>query len=214
MTFSKIDFAARLTKAADALLAKSDYLSEVDAKFGDGDHGTTIKRISELIKSEVASWPDGEPFGEFFAQLGKGIMGISSGSSCPLWGTMFEGFGKSLTGKFELASPDIVTMFTDALAEMQEITTAQIGDKTMMDVLIPVVEEVKKLTPDVKPEDIFKAAAAAAAKGCKTTEEFVSKFGRAKSYEEQTIGTPDVGAVSLATLFEGLAAGIAKEGVI
>lgn len=206
MAFSKNEFAVKLTKASETLLAKSDYLSEIDARFGDGDHGITIKKIAELLKREVASWKDDESFGAFFERIGSGIMGLSGGSAGPLWGTMFEGFGRSIKGKFELTSSDIIRMFGDALTEMQEITTAKVGDKTMMDVLIPVADEVKKLSGDLYPEDIFKVAAEAAEKGCKATEGFVSKFGRAKSYKEQTLGTPDVGAVSLATFFAGLQA--------
>lgn len=54
-------------------------------------------------------------------------------------------------------------------------------------------------------EEILKAAAEAAKAGAAESEKFVSKFGRAKSYKEQTIGTPDAGAVSTSLFFEGLA---------
>lgn len=54
----------------------------------------------------------------------------------------------------------------------------------------------------------MEAAAQAAQEGAKASEQFVSKFGRARSYKEQTIGTPDAGAVSTALFFRGLAQGI------
>ena len=49
------------------------------------------------------------------------------------------------------------------------------------------------------------AAAQAAEQGAEDSRQFVSKFGRAKSYGEKTIGTPDAGAVSMARFFQGLA---------
>ena len=54
---------------------------------------------------------------------------------------------------------------------------------------------------------LFAAAAKAAAEGAENTKDFVSKFGRAKSYGRQTIGTPDAGAVSMSCFFQGLAQG-------
>ena len=52
---------------------------------------------------------------------------------------------------------------------------------------------------------LFAAAARAAAQGAEDSKQFVSKFGRAKSYGEKTIGTPDAGAVSMSYFFQGLA---------
>lgn len=205
MAFSKKDFMARLAAAMDVLLEKSDYLSEIDARFGDGDHGLTIKKIAEYVKEEISSSDEKEPFGEFFEKLGKGIMNLNGGSAGPLWGTMFAGFGLSLGEKTELEPSDVVQMFKDALSELQNITTAEVGDKTMMDALIPAVHAVENFSPNDSVEDVLTAAAKAAEEGCKATEGFVSKFGRAKSYEEQTLGTPDVGAVSLAAFLAGLA---------
>ena len=81
---------------------------------------------------------------------------------------------------------------------------AQVGDKTMMDALIPASEAIAAY--EGSDEDaLFAAAAAAAAAGAENTKNFVSKFGRAKSYGTQTIGTPDAGAVSMARFFQGLA---------
>ena len=66
-----------------------------------------------------------------------------------------------------------------------------------------IVEAAQKAPDDVKA--VLEAAAKAAAEGAKASEGFVSKFGRAKSYKEETIGTPDAGAVSTSLFFAGLA---------
>ena len=81
---------------------------------------------------------------------------------------------------------------------------AKVGDKTMMDALIPASEAIAAYDGSDEQE-LFAAAAEAAAKGAEATKQFVSKFGRAKSYGTQTIGTPDAGATSMACFFQGLA---------
>lgn len=93
-------------------------------------------------------------------------------------------------------------MFAGGLRSLQEITTAQVGDKTMMDALIPAVEAMQGAEGDTPA--LLQAAAMAAREGAAQSAGFASKFGRAKSYREQTIGTPDAGAVSMQYFFTGL----------
>ncbi len=76
----------------------------------------------------------------------------------------------------------------------------------MMDALIPAVEAARAAKGDVK--EVLEAAAQAAEAGAKASEGFVAKYGRARSYHEQTIGTPDAGAVSAALFVRGLAEGL------
>ena len=81
----------------------------------------------------------------------------------------------------------------------------------MMDALIPAVEAAQAC--DAAADDaaaVFAAAADAAEAGAKASEGFASKFGRARSYGDATIGTPDAGAVSTALFLRGLASGTAR----
>lgn len=202
MSIDKKLLSEMLISAAAALVDNSDYLSEIDSRFGDGDHGITAKKIGVLIKEKVAAWGD-ESIGSFFDDLGMDIMGVNGGSAGPLYGTMIGGFGAELGDEAEIDAALLKRMFASSLAEMQDITTAKIGDKTMMDALIPAVEAAQAADDDIS--EIMKAAAQAALAGARESENFVSKFGRAKSYKEETIGTPDAGAVSTSMFIEGLA---------
>lgn len=202
MNIDKKMLSEMLAAAGTALVENSDYFSEIDSKFGDGDHGITTKKIGLLIQEKVDSWSD-ESFGEFFDDLGMDIMGVNGGSAGPLYGTMVGGFGVELADEKEIDAPLLKKMFASCLSEMQDITTAKVGDKTMMDALVPAVNAAQEAEDDIAA--IVKAAAEAAINGAKESENFVSKFGRAKSYKEQTIGTPDAGAVSTSMFFEGLA---------
>ncbi|MGI6109561.1 MAG: dihydroxyacetone kinase subunit L [Bacilli bacterium] len=194
--------------AAENLLAHTDELTEIDSHFGDGDHGYTISKIARLIQSKV---PELEETGlqEWFDDLGAAIMGISGGSAGPLYGTLIGGFGVPLEADTEAVdAPLLKKMFAGALSEMQDITSAKAGDKTMMDALIPAVAAAEQAPDDIPA--VLEAAAQAAAAGAEKSRDYVSKYGRARSYKEKTIGTPDAGALSTSYLIEGLASGVEK----
>lgn len=183
-----------------------DYLSEIDSRFGDGDHGVTIGKIAGLITRSLDAWDDGD-IEKFIQDLGDNTMEIGGGSAGPLYGTMLGGLAEPLSGTGSIDSTMLKAMFSESLSAMEEITTAKVGDKTMMDALIPAVKAAASSAGDDVME-VLESAAAAAEQGAKASEQYISKFGRARSYKEQTIGTPDAGAVSTALFFRGLCDGL------
>ena len=202
MVLKHEEIAKMLTRVAAEFHAQSGYLSEIDSRFGEGDHGVTIEKIAKLIDQKVAAWAD-DDIKEFLDNLGMGVMGVNGGSAGPLYGTLLSGLAVNLPdGAQAVDAAGLKAMLAGCLSEMEEITTARVGDKTMMDALIPAVAAAQDAPDDVVA--IVKAAADAAQAGAKASEGFVSRFGRARSYKEQTIGTPDAGAVSTALLFAGL----------
>lgn len=192
-------------RVADVWQDHHDSLSEIDSRFGDGDHGVTINKIAGVIRKDLEEWTD-ESFGDFIDNLGMDIMAVSGGSAGPLYGTMIGGLAEPLEDEEEIDAGTLKKMFAGSLNAMRDITTAKIGDKTMMDALIPAVEAAQAAEGGV--EDILLAARTAAEQGAKDSERYISKFGRAKSYKEETIGTPDAGAVSASLFFVGLEEGI------
>ena len=99
---------------------------------------------------------------------------------------------------------DYRLMSRRALEEMDGMYGAKVGDKTMMDAVIPASQAIAAYQGE-EAEELFAAAAQASAQGAENSKQFVSKFGRAKSYGEKTIGTPDAGAMSMSYFFQGLA---------
>lgn len=197
---------AMLLQAAKLLEENTQYLSDIDSRFGDGDHGITMGKIAKLIQERVPQWGE-DSIKDFLDSLGMAVMEVKGGSAGPLYGTMIGGLGVNLDDDAgQVAEAGLKAMFAGCLSEMEDITTAKVGDKTMMDALIPAVQAAQQAQGDCKA--ILEAAAQAAQEGAKASEQFVSKFGRARSYKEQTIGTPDAGAVSTALFFQGLAQGI------
>lgn len=201
----KASFSSMLCAAAGLLDQNSDWLSQIDSKYGDGDHGITMRKVARLMVERVEAWGD-VPLKEFLDNLGDGIMEVRGGSAGPLYGTLVCGLAEGLEdGENEVSAAGLKRMFASCLAEMQEITTAQVGDKTMMDALIPAVQAAQE-APD-NERAVLEAAACAADQGVRASEGFASKFGRARSYGDQTIGTPDAGAASTMLILRGFMEG-------
>lgn len=208
MLLFKPEIIRMLQGVADIWAEHKDELSQIDSRFGDGDHGVTIGKIAAKIRQNLEGWQD-DDVETFLEDLGDDIMAIGGGSAGPLYGTMIGGLaGAAPEGGLDAGA--VKKMFAASLEAMEDITTAKVGDKTMMDALIPAVEAAAQAEGDI-PE-ILQAAMEAAAQGAKKSEEFVSKFGRARSYKEQTIGTPDAGAVSTSLFFQGLWEGLKERG--
>lgn len=194
------NFKAMLDNALKNIKEREDEFSKLDAVIGDGDHGQAIVTAMSAI---VATAQKGTEFKTMLNDMGFDVMLQVSGSTSTLLGAFFLGMSDHASGT-ELDAAGVKAMFAGGLANVQKQTKAQKGDKTMMDALIPASGAIAAYTGSDE-QALFTAAAQAAAKGAEDTRRFVSKFGRAKSYGEKTIGTPDAGAVSMAYFFQGLA---------
>ncbi|MEG1409024.1 MAG: dihydroxyacetone kinase subunit L [Terrisporobacter sp.] len=194
----------------ESMINGKEELTNIDSTFGDGDHGVTMEKISKVMIKKLNNLENNMDLHDFFDDLGSEVMGVNGGSAGPLWGTFISGMALGINeGVKEVKVEDVKNMFKYALEELCDITTARIGDKTMMDSLIPAVNSMQKANGTL--EEVMKAAMDAAQEGAKASENFISKFGRAKSYKEKTIGTQDAGAVSMKYFFKGLYEGLDRE---
>ncbi|MDM8298482.1 DAK2 domain-containing protein [Enterocloster aldenensis] len=208
MLLAKPEIIQMFKKIALLWNENKDYLSQIDSRFGDGDHGITIGKIASLMEKSIEGWED-DDMETFIEDLGDNTMEIGGGSAGPLYGTMIGGLSGPLEGNRPIDAKILKEMFTECLSAMEDITTAGIGDKTMMDALIPAVDAAQKADDDIMA--ILKASKEAAVRGAKESEQYISRYGRARSYKEQTIGTPDAGAVSTSLFFAGLYDGLKDE---
>ncbi len=205
-------FMRMLEESARLMLEEAARLSDIDSRFGDGDHGVTVAKIAKAMQEAVADDDGSRTLKDFLDDLGMTVMAVRGGSAGPLYGTMIGGLGVGLgEEETDLSTDAARRMFESCLAEMRDITSAQVGDKTMMDALIPAVEAARSCAAaDDDAAAVFAAAAEAGAAGAAASEGFASKFGRARSYGDATIGTPDAGAVSTSLFLRGLARGAAQ----
>ena len=198
---NKAELSERLKNACAAVTAAEQELSDIDARFGDADHGLTMSKIAGAISGALEEPADG--IQEMLDGAAMAVMEINGGSAVPLWNTWLDGLAEAAPEGDELDAEGLKQMLGHALEELAALSKAKVGDKTMMDALIPATEAA--LACQGSEDDIFAAAAKAALEGAEASRNFVSKFGRARSYGEATIGTPDAGAVSMSRFFAGLA---------
>lgn len=199
---TKTEFAARLQQACASVTAAEQELTEIDSKFGDADHGLTMTKIAGAISGAVAESDGG--IQSMLDDAAMAVMVLNGGSAVPLWNTWLDGMQENAPDGDEIDTAGLQAIFARALEALNEMSGAQVGDKTMMDALIPASEAIAAYTGNDEQE-LFAAATEAATRGAEASKQFVSKFGRAKSYGTQTIGTPDAGATSMAYFFRGLA---------
>lgn len=198
-----------LHEVAALMIHNKDILSDIDAKFGDGDHGITVEKIGHVIENKAVEWENSTlPLKNLFEEIGSAVTNINGGSAGPLYGTYLGGMSEVLNDEVDVDAVLLKKIIKSGLTELQYLSTAKVGDKTMMDTIIPATEAAVNSNDDVK--EILTNAKEAALMGAERSKEFISKFGRAKSYKEQTIGTPDAGAVSCTYIFLGFYNAIIK----
>lgn len=197
---TKDQLASRLVNACTQVRAAEAELTEIDSHFGDADHGLTMVKIANAIQSAVEE-SDGS-IQEMLDDAATAVMVLNGGSAVPLWNTWLDGIQEAAPDADQATVADLQAMFANGLSELADISGAQVGDKTLMDALIPASEAIAACTGSAA--DLFDEASAAALAGAENSKNFPSKFGRAKSYGDKTIGTPDAGAQSMAYFFRGL----------
>lgn len=199
---TKAEFAQRLKNACLEVIAAESELTEIDARFGDADHGFTMAKVCNAILAAIEDSDGG--IQTLLDDAAMAVMAINGGSAVPLWNTWLDGMQEGAEETEAVDVAGIKAIFARAFEELDEMSGAKVGDKTMMDALIPATKAIAAYEGSSEAE-LFTQAAAAAAAGAENSKNFPSKFGRAKSYGVKTIGTPDAGAMSMCYFFQGLA---------
>ena len=199
---TKDAFAARLKNACASVAAAEQELTEIDSRFGDADHGLTMSKIAGAVSAAVEQAEGG--IQALLDDAAGAVMTLNGGSAVPLWNTWLDGMQEAAPEGEEIGIAELQAVFAQGLEELRDMSGARVGDKTMMDALTPASRAIAAYTGGDENE-LFQLAAKAAAEGAEASKGFASKFGRAKSYGEKTIGTPDAGAMSMSYFFQGLA---------
>ena len=197
------DIGRMIRSAADKIRANQDDLTKLDSAIGDGDHGMTIARAMGIAEKVIEESEKKELKG-LLKDVGWGVMGVDGGATGPLLGSFLMGLGNGIDESGSIDCPMLAAMFEAGLAGVRRQSKAQIGDKTMMDALLPAVDAMRRAADEGKPiDEALHCAAKAAEDGAISTKEFKARFGRAKNLGERTIGCQDPGATSMALIFQG-----------
>ena len=205
------DFVRMLRCAAEQIRAQHETLSKLDSVGGDGDHGTTMVRAMGMLEKAVTDCKS-DTSQCLLSDVGWAIMGVDGGATGPLLGTFFSSMSEAVPADAATTvdAKTLATAFETALAGVQRQTKAQVGDKTMIDALVPAVQALRSGADTGQSVDLaMSAAAEAALKGAESTKAFQARFGRARNIKEQSIGAQDPGATSISLIFKGFAEALA-----
>lgn len=182
------------------------YFCELDSVVGDGDFGFSLARGFEKVMEEFDSI-DRKDVGTFLKKVGLVITSRCGGTSGPLWGTGFLRAGMLAGDRLDLTATDAVAMLRAAFEGIQKRGGAELGDKTLLDALAPLIARFEEgLTAGVEPHTAFAAAVEAAEAAARQTTELVARRGRASYTGERSRGSPDAGAMAVALMAKNVSA--------
>jgi len=205
-TFENDKAGAIVLSLADRIIENRAYLSEIDGKIGDGDHGVNMAKgfglAADRLKGKDTS------LAEALETLGTVLMTEIGGSMGPLYGVMFTEFAENLDGVATIDAAAYSRMLHAGLKGVQSIGAAKVGDKTLLDTLVPAVDAFDGAIAAGKPfAAALDALVAAAEAGRDSTLNLVAKIGRASRLGERSLGVLDAGATSCAIILKELSLG-------
>ncbi|MFP3496671.1 dihydroxyacetone kinase subunit DhaL [Pseudomonas sp. SIMBA_059] len=202
--FSTHDGSAIVADLVSVIVANREYLSEVDGAIGDGDHGINMAKgfahCGRTIEGRQLTLA--EALDELTLSLMEGI----GGSMGPLYGSLFIGMADQVRSCDDIDAATFAHLLRGGLTSLQDITEAGVGDKCLMDTLIPAVEAFERAhAGGASFHDALEAMKSAASRGRDSTKDLVAKIGRASRLGERSLGVLDAGAVSCCLILTRLA---------
>ena len=189
-----------LDRALELLAKKEDELRDLDSAIGDGDLGITVSRGAEAARKSIAALPPGSTPSEIIRTVATTIASANPSSFSALVATGLLAASRSVAGSESLTAENVVTMAQQAVPAIAKRGKADVGDKTVLDALVPSIAALEANTSD----GALAAMIAAARKGIDDTTAGVSRKGRAAWLGERTIGHPDPGATAYLRFLEAL----------
>jgi len=149
---------------------------------------------------------DRTDIGTFLKKVAVVITSRIGGTSGPIWGTAFLRAGAAAGAADRLSPDQVVAMLRAAIGGIMARGKSDVGDKTLLDALVPAVDAVEAAVLEGgTAASALRAAASTARKRAEATRPMIAKRGRAAYTGERSIGTLDAGAVAVAVMFEALA---------
>ena len=190
---------------AQVIADNRTYLTELDAAIGDADHGANMDRGFKAVLAKLPSLTE-KDITTLLKTIGMTLLSSVGGAGGPLFGTLFIQAGQAATGKAELTLADWAAMLDAATNGVINRGKAAVGDKTMVDALVPAVQALKDaLSANQSLADALASSAQAAERGLQSTLPLVARKGRASYLGERSAGHLDPGATSTWLLLKAAA---------
>lgn len=137
-SFKNADAGIIVDQLIKTIQEQRDYLSEIDGKIGDGDHGINMNKgftmCEDKLKGKTYNLSEG------LSILGETLLDDIGGSMGPLYGMLFDEMAMACEDAEEIDAEVFGEMVTNAVEGLQEISPAKVGDKSLIDTLVPAKE--------------------------------------------------------------------------
>lgn len=196
---------------AAAIGENEQHLTALDAAIGDADHGANLRRGAAAV---IERWDAHPPatVRDALTLAGEALVGTVGGASGPLFGTLLLRAADAVAGDAPIDGPALAAALRAGTAGVRERGRVELGDKTMLDALVPAVDALDAALAAGEPLDrAARAAAAAAAIARDGTARMVARRGRASQLGDRSLGAIDPGAASAVLLLDSLAAALGAE---
>ncbi|MBV8376349.1 MAG: dihydroxyacetone kinase subunit L [Verrucomicrobia bacterium] len=194
-----------IERYAAQIAEQKDYLTQLDAAIGDGDHGANMHRGLQAILVKKADLQNTD-IGALLKGVAMTLISTVGGASGALYGTFFLQASTLAGGKTELSPREFGSLLEKGLAGIVLRGKAAVGDKTMIDALQPGIKAYKdSIESGETMEQALSKAVSAADVGLSSTTPLIARKGRASYLGERSAGHPDPGASSTVLLFRSAA---------
>jgi dihydroxyacetone kinase-like protein len=188
-----------ISAAAEQVIASAPELTALDQAIGDGDHGTNMKRGFEAVLEKIDAIA-AQPSGEAVKAVGKTLVMTVGGASGPLYGSFFMALGEAIARGRRLPE-DLAEVFAVAVDAVSARGRSKAGEKTMLDVLVPVLETLRS---QAGRPDLVQRVCATASEAVERTAPMLATKGRASFLGPRSIGHIDPGARSSCVLVQAI----------
>ena len=201
IALADIERAVKVTAAT--VLRNEQYFCHLDGLAGDGDFGTSLATGFRIIDAELPTI-DKSAIGAMLLKISMLVSKHVGGSSGPIWGTGFMRAAMVSKGKESVTLAEAAEMLGSAIEGIQARGGAKLGDKTLLDALIPVQEKMKEHGASANPDLALtlKECADVAEQAIETTRSLVAHRGRQSQVGERSSNTPDPGICAIAILLQ------------
>ena len=189
-----------LDRAFEILAESEDELRDLDAAVGDGDLGVTVRGGASAARLAMRSLPESAAPAEIFRALATAISAANPSSFAALVATALLAAARSVATSPSITRDDVVTIAQQATVAVEKRGKSALGDKTVLDALIPSVRALEAATSDQS----LAAMIAASRRGIEEITPNVSRRGRAAWLGERAQGHPDPGAVAYLRFLQAL----------
>ncbi|AWI51600.1 dihydroxyacetone kinase subunit L [Actinobacillus porcitonsillarum] len=203
MSITKSQVLKWLENCSQIMSEQRDYLTQLDTAIGDGDHGLNMQRGFSKAMEKVATVTD-KDIGTILKTVGMTLLSQVGGASGPLYGTLFIKGSQYAIGKENLSPEDLVAILKNGVDGIIARGRAEIGDKTMCDVWLPVLAELEISEQSQTITQLLESAVKKAEDSLATTIPMIAKKGRASYLGERSVGHQDPGATSTTYILRAL----------